>query len=426
MWLLQLFIVVTNKLALIDCNNFYASCERAFNPKLNGVPIVVLSNNDGCVIARSNEAKALGIAMGEPYFKMRKLAKANGVVVCSSNYALYGDMSNRVMRIIERYSSEQEVYSIDESFINLSGVSLDLIKYMQQLKEQVKSWTGIPVCVGIGRTKVLAKLANRVAKKYAKFNGVFDIDELPKARFNNLLKTVDVGDIWGLGSKSKIKLNELKIHNAFEFFGTSQTLIKNTLGVTGLRIQKELLGESCLALELSRPAKKQIVSSRSFGHSLVSFDEVNQALTCLARKAVNKLVVDHLGCLSMSVFIRTNPFNKKQDYVNFSKSIKFVNPLHSDRALLPVVSQLLRQIYQTQYQFYKGGIVLTQLVPRDSQYDLFGRVDKGTLTLDKASHKSLLKHVISANEIGNNRWQSNAEYCSPCYTTQWQELLLVE
>ena len=159
------------KLALIDCNNFYASCERTFNPKLNGVPIVVLSNNDGCVIARSNEAKALGIPMGEPYFKMRDLAKANGVVVCSSNYALYGDMSNRVMRIIERYSPEQEVYSIDESFINLSGMSIDLIKYMQQLKKQVKNWTGIPVCVGMGRTKVLAKLANRVAKKYAKFNG---------------------------------------------------------------------------------------------------------------------------------------------------------------------------------------------------------------------------------------------------------------
>lgn len=414
------------KLALIDCNNFYASCERTFNPKLNGVPIVVLSNNDGCVIARSNEAKALGILMGEPYFKMRDLAKANGVVVCSSNYALYGDMSNRVMRIIERYSPEQEVYSIDESFINLSGMSIDLIKYMQQLKKQVKNWTGIPVCVGMGRTKVLAKLANRVAKKYAKFNGVFDIDELPKARFNNLLKTVDVGDIWGIGSKSKIKLNALGLSNALEFCGANKSLIQSVLGVSAVRIQKELLGESCLALELLRPAKKQIVSSRSFGHSLVSFDEVNQALTCLARKAVNKLVVDHLGCLSMSVFIRTNPFSKKQAYVNFSKSIKFVNPLYSDRALLPVVSQLLRQIYQTQHQFYKGGIVLTRLVPRGAQYDLFGRVDKGTLTLDKASHKSLLSHVISANEIGNNRWLSNAEHRSPRYTTQWQELLLVE
>ena len=417
---------MVNKFALIDCNNFYASCERAFNPKLEGVPIVVLSNNDGCVIARSNEAKALGIPMGEPYFKIRELAKANDVAVCSSNYALYGDMSNRVMRIIGRYSPEQEVYSIDESFINLAGISIDLIEHMHKLKRQVKLWTGISVCVGIGRTKVLAKLANRVAKKYGKFNGVFDIDKLPKVRFNNLLKTVDVGDIWGIGSKSKVKLKQLGVNNALAFCRVDKSFVQNTLGVNAVRIQQELFGESCMPLELLRPAKKQIVSSRSFGHLLVSFDEVNQALTCLARKAVNKLVVDDLGCLSMSVFIETNPFSKKQAYVHFSKSIQFVNPLHSDRALLPKVSQLLRQIYQAQYQFYKGGIVLTRLTPKEAQCDLFEVVDRLALTVDKASHKSLLSHVISANEIGANRWLPNAERCSPCYTTQWQELLLVE
>lgn len=417
---------MVNKFALIDCNNFYASCERAFNPKLEGVPVVVLSNNDGCVIARSNEAKALGIKMGEPYFKMRELAKANGVAVCSSNYALYGDMSNRVMRIVGRYSPEQEIYSIDESFINLAGISLDLIEYMHKLKKQVKLWTGIPVCVGIGRTKVLAKLANRVAKKYGKFNGIFDIDELPKARFNKLLKTVDVGDIWGIGSKSKVKLKQLGVNNALAFCRVNRSLIQNTLGVNAVRIQQELFGESCMPLELLRSAKMQIVSSRSFGNPLVSFDEVNQALTCLARKAVNKLAIDNLGCLSMDVFIRTNPFSKKQAYVNFSKSVQFVNPLHSDRALLPKVSQLLRQIYQSQYQFYKGGIVLTQLVPKEAQRDLFEAVDRLALTVDKSSHKSLLSHVISANEIGNNRWLSNAERCSPRYTTQWQELLLVQ
>ena len=417
---------MTNKFALIDCNNFYASCERAFNPKLEGVPIVVLSNNDGCIIARSNEAKALGITMGEPYFKMRELARANSVIVCSSNYALYGDMSNRVMRIIRRYSPEQEVYSIDESFLGLSQMPFDLIPYMHSLKDQVKNWTGIPVCVGIGRTKVLAKLANKIAKKYAKFNGVFDIDQLPKARFNNLLKTIDMGDVWGIGGKSKHKLNQLGIDNALAFCQMDKSLIQNMLGVSAVRIQKELFGHSCLALELLRPAKKQIVSSRSFGHPLVSFDEVNQALTCLARKAVNKLVVDNLGCLSMSVFIRTNPFSKKQAYVNFSKSTTFVNPLHSDRALLPIVSQLLRQIYQAQYRFYKGGIVLTQLVPRDAQYDLFGAKDRAALIVGKASHKPLLNGVISANEIGNDRWLPNAERRSPRYTTQWQELLVIE
>ena len=233
---------MASKLALIDCNNFYASCERAFNPKLEGTPIVVLSNNDGCVIARSNEAKALGVLMGEPYFKMRELAKANGIAIYSSNYALYGDMSNRVMRIIGHYSPEQEVYSIDESFIDLSGMSIDLVEYMGKLKKQVRLWTGIPVCVGIGRTKVLAKLANRVAKKYKKFNGVFDIDELSKSRCNSLLKIVDVGDIWGIGAKSKDKLKRLGVNNALAFRGAEKSLIKSTLGVVGLRIQQELLG----------------------------------------------------------------------------------------------------------------------------------------------------------------------------------------
>ena len=413
------------KFALIDCNNFYASCERAFNPKLEGVPVVVLSNNDGCVIARSNEAKALGVLMGEPYFKMRALFKANGIVVCSSNYALYGDMSSRVMRIIGRYSPEQEVYSIDESFINLSGVSVDLVDYMRTLRGQVNSWTGIPVCVGIGRTKVLAKLANRIAKKYPKFGGVFDIDVLPQKRFKNLLKSTDIGDIWGIGRKSKGRLNQLGINNAFEFYEANRSLINSKMGVSGVRLQQELSGESCMALELRRSARKQIISSRSFGQPLMNLNEVNQALTCLARNAVNKLVADNLGCLSISVFIRTNPFSKKQAYTNLSKSIKFVIPLHSDRVILPEVSKLLRQIYQAKLPFYKGGVVLTQLVPRDAQSDLFEVVDQPSLIAKKESHKPLLGQIISASEIGNNRWRSNSECCSPSYTTQWQELLVV-
>ena len=416
---------MVNKFALIDCNNFYASCERAFNPKLEGVPIVVLSNNDGCVIARSNEAKALGVLMGEPYFKVRALAKASGIVVCSSNYALYGDMSSRVMRIIGRYSPEQEVYSIDESFINLSGISVDLTSYMHTLKRQVKSWTGIPVCIGIGRTKVLAKLANRVAKKYSKFNGVFDIDMLPQNRFNNLLKNIDIGDIWGIGRKSKDKLNQFGIDNAFEFYKADRPRIRNTLGVNGLRLQQELSGESCMALELCRPAKKQIVSSRSFGHSLVDLDEINQALTCLARKATNKLAADNLGCLSISVFIRTNPFSKEQPYANLSKSIRFATPLHNDRAILPEISKLLRQIYQEKLPFCKGGVVLAQLTPKGVQSDLFEATDQLSLIAKKANHKRLLGQIISASEIGSNRWRSSAEYRSPSYTTQWQELLMV-
>ena len=183
------------KFALVDCNNFYASCERVFEPKLEGRPIIVLSNNDGCIIARSNEAKALGVKMGVPYFKVRDMIIKNGIVVKSSNYPLYGDMSSRVMKIIGQYSPIQEVYSIDESFIDLVGLPFHLINHMQSLRQNVKSWTGVPVCVGMGSTKVLAKLANRIAKKYTRFNGVFDIDELPYERYCKLLQSVEVGDL---------------------------------------------------------------------------------------------------------------------------------------------------------------------------------------------------------------------------------------
>ena len=206
------------KFALIDCNNFYASCERVFEPKLEGKPIVVLSNNDGCIVARSNEAKALGIKMGVPYFQVKKLILQNDVIVRSSNYPLYGDMSSRVMRIIAQYSPIQEVYSIDESFIDLEGLPFDLVTHMQSLRRQVRRWTGIPVCVGMGSTKVLAKLANRIAKKYLKFNGVFDIDALPYDRYRRLLRSVEVGDLWGIGRQSAKKLSRININSSYDFY----------------------------------------------------------------------------------------------------------------------------------------------------------------------------------------------------------------
>ncbi|MDC0980757.1 Y-family DNA polymerase [Candidatus Pseudothioglobus singularis] len=206
------------KFALVDCNNFYASCERVFEPKLEGKPIVVLSNNDGCIIARSNEAKALGIKMGAPYFKLKNLITQNGVVVKSSNYPLYGDMSSRVMKVIGEYSPVQEVYSIDESFIDLMGLPLNLMDHMHSLRRRVKSWTGIPVCVGVGSTKVLAKLANRIAKKYPRFDGVFDIDDLSYERYCKLLKSVEVGDLWGIGRQSAKKLNRIGIYTSHDFY----------------------------------------------------------------------------------------------------------------------------------------------------------------------------------------------------------------
>ncbi|SFV76650.1 Error-prone, lesion bypass DNA polymerase V (UmuC) [hydrothermal vent metagenome] len=324
------------KFALVDCNNFYASCERVFDPKLERQPIVVLSNNDGCVIARSNEAKALGIKMGVPYYQVKDLMINKSVVIKSSNYPLYGDMSSRVMSIVGEYAPVQEVYSIDESFLDLSGLMMNLNTHMQALKNQVKSWTGVPVCIGIGNTKVRAKLANRIAKIYPRFNGVFDIDALPDNRFEKLLASVDVGDIWGVGSKSALKLNRVGITTALNFYKADIGIIETLLGVNGKRIYRELYGHSCLAIEEVAPPRRQIVSSRSFGADLSGFDEINQALTTLTRKAVNKLNKQSLAATSMSVFIYTNPFKKNVPCINLSKTIGMSVPISDEKLLIPL------------------------------------------------------------------------------------------
>ncbi len=409
------------KFALVDCNNFYASCERVFNPKLEREPIVVLSNNDGCVIARSNEAKSLGIKMGVPYYQVKDLMIDKSVVVKSSNYPLYGDMSSRVMKVISQYSPVQEVYSIDESFLDLSGLMVNLNTHMQALKNQVKSWTGIPVCVGMGSTKVLAKLANRIAKIYPRFNGVFDIDALPDDRFKKLLDSVEVGDVWGIGRKSAQKLNQVGIHSAYDFYQADIGIIETLLGVNGKRIYRELYGHSCLAIEEIAPPRRQIVSSRSFGLDLSDFDEINQALTSLTRKAVNKLKQQSLAATSMSVFIYTNPFKKDAECINLSKTIGMSTPISDESLLIPLCAKLLKQIYEPGYGFYKGGVMLGNLTPDKSQQDLFVISQKSKQLTDHP-YGNLLRY---ASELGNDRWLPRAEFQSNRFTTHWAELLCV-
>ena len=409
------------KFALVDCNNFYASCERVFDPKLERQPIVVLSNNDGCVIARSNEAKALGIKMGVPYYQVKDLMIDKSVVIKSSNYPLYGDMSSRVMSIVGEYAPIQEVYSIDESFLDLSGLMVNLNTHMQTLKNQVKSWTGVPVCIGIGHTKVRAKLANRIAKIYPKFNGVFDIDALPSNRFEKLLASVDVGDIWGVGSKSALKLNRVGISTALNFYKADIGIIETLLGVNGKRIYRELYGHSCLAIEQVAPPRRQIVSSRSFGEDLSAFDEINQALTTLTRKAVNKLNRQSLATTSMSVFIHTNPFKKNTPCINLSKTIGMSVPISDERLLIPLCAKLLKQIYEPGYGFYKGGVMLGNLTLDKSQQDLFVANDKNAQLSDQP-YGYLLCY---ASELGNNRWLPRAQFQSNRFTTHWNELLCI-
>ncbi|MDB2670578.1 Y-family DNA polymerase [Candidatus Pseudothioglobus singularis] len=421
------------KFALVDCNNFYASCERVFEPKLEGRPIVVLSNNDGCIIARSNEAKALGIKMGVPYFKLKNLITQNGVVVKSSNYPLYGDMSSRVMRVIGEYSPVQEVYSIDESFIDLMRLPLNLMEHMHSLRRRVKSWTGIPVCVGVGSTKVLAKLANRIAKKYPRFDGVFDIDDLSYERYCKLLKSVEVGDLWGIGRQSAKKLNRIGIHTSYDFYQSDVGVIETLLGVNGKKIYKELYGSSCIPIEAIPPARQQIVSSRSFGCDLKDFDELNQALTNLTRKAVNKLNNHQLATTTITVFIYTNPHIKDKPCVHLSKTVGMTTAIQDQSQIIPLVAQILRLIYKPGHSFYKGGLVLGNLTKNYQQQDLFSITQNSqiqTMARQKSNtirsvNKRFNESIKYASELGNNRWLPRADFKSNRYTTSWTELLVI-
>ncbi len=421
------------KFALVDCNNFYASCERVFEPKLEGKPIVVLSNNDGCIIARSNEAKALGIKMGAPYFKLKNLITQNGVVVKSSNYPLYGDMSSRVMKVIGEYSPVQEVYSIDESFIDLMRLPLNLMDHMHSLRRRVKSWTGIPVCVGVGSTKVLAKLANRIAKKYPRFDGVFDIDDLSYERYCKLLKSVEVGDLWGIGRQSAKKLNRIGIYTSHDFYQSDVGVIETLLGVNGKKIYKELYGSSCIPIEAIPPARQQIVSSRSFGCDLKDFDELNQALTNLTRKAVNKLNNHQLATTTITVFIYTNPHKKDKPCVHLSKTVGMTTAIQDQSQIIPLVAQILRLIYKPGHSFYKGGLVLGNLTKNYQQQDLFSITQNSqiqTMARQKSNtirsvNKRFNESIKYASELGNNRWLPRADFKSNRYTTSWTELLVI-
>ena len=421
------------KFALVDCNNFYASCERVFEPKLEGRPIVVLSNNDGCIIARSNEAKALGIKMGVPYFKLKNLITQNGVVVKSSNYPLYGDMSSRVMKVIGEYSPVQEVYSIDESFIDLMRLPLNLMDHMHSLRRRVKSWTGIPVCVGVGSTKVLAKLANRIAKKYPRFDGVFDIDDLSYERYCKLLKSVEVGDLWGIGRQSAKKLNRIGIHTSHDFYQSDVGVIETLLGVNGKKIYKELYGSSCIPIEAIPPARQQIVSSRSFGCDLKDFDELNQALTNLTRKAVNKLNNHQLATTTITVFIYTNPHKKDKPCVHLSKTVGMTTAIQDQSQIIPLVAQILRLIYKPGYSFYKGGLVLGNLTRNYQQQDLFSVTQNSQVQVMARQKSNTIRSVNKrfnesikyASELGNNRWLPRADFKSNRYTTSWTELLVI-
>ncbi|KTC64538.1 UmuC (plasmid) [Legionella adelaidensis] len=416
--------------ALIDCNNFYANCERLFRPDLRESPIIVLSNNDGCVVARSNEAKALGIKMGVPYFEVKGVCKENNVHVFSSNYTLYGDLSERVMSVIQDNWNETEIYSIDEAFLNLSTLpSLDRESFCWDLQKTILRYTGIPTSIGIGSTKTLAKVANHLAKKKFKIP-VFHLQESVQSKW---LSQVKVGDIWGVGRKWENKLNNLGFYTAEDLRNANPHLIRKIFNVQLLRTLIELKGIVCFEREEPDP-KKSIMSSCSFGTLPSEYKEIKEAISHHCATAWNKMRKQHLVAQHLSIFIRSNPFRK--DLRQYSNGIGFrlVNATDDIRALTKAALFCLDKIYRAGIRYYKSGVLLSDLIDkRFEQKDLFQQPsnshlqhgDKLMALIDGINKKYGPRTLRLAAEGLNKEWSMKRQLKSPNYTTQWTELPIV-
>ena len=418
-------------IALIDVNNFYVSCERVFNPKLVGKPVVVLSNNDGCAVARSNEVKALGVGMGAPWFKFKDLAKQHGIIALSSNYALYADMSNRVMSILREFSPEQEVYSIDESFLDVTSFKRrDLIQYGQQMRSRILQWTGLPVCVGIGSTKTLAKLANHCAKKRSQFNGVCNLNQLSSNDVNQLLSNIAVGEVWGIGRKLAPKLNALGINSVLDLKHADGERLRQLFSVVMQKTIQELNGKVCIEMEDVAPPKKQIVSSRSFGLAVYDLASLSESVSLYVTRAAEKLRKQHSFAGALYVFIRTSPFKPNQPFYSNGLTVALPSPTDDTRALVSVALWALNRLYRAGYNYQKAGVMLSELVPAEGcQTDLFAsqtapiKSNKLMTVMDNINKKMGKESIKVASEGFKRPWKMKQENKSQNFTTSWNDLI---
>lgn len=417
-------------LALVDCNNFYVSCERVFRPDLEGVPVIVLSNNDGCAVARSNEAKALGIQMGQPFFQIKDLCKQHGVVVFSSNYVLYGDMSRRVDEVLSMFAPDIENYSIDESFLDLSGFkSKDLIQYGQEIRQTVSKWTGIPTCVGLGTTKTLAKLANYCAKKMPQFDSVCDLSD--EAVRQELFPHIPVGEIWGIGRRSAEKLENVGIHSAADFISMQRPQARKLLNVNGERLIAELSGTKCHDLEITSPAKKGITVSRSFGQRVTEQNQMLEAISTYATRAAAKLRREGLEANSITIFMHTGKHAKGAYYGN-SCGMDFPVQTSNTLELVNAAVKSAKHIWKDGFRYYKAGIMLNDLSPKGTaQPDLFSTGDTertdALMTAVDAINRRMGKDTIHPASAGTKQqWIMRAGNRSPRYTTDWEELVEID
>ncbi len=416
---------MTCTFAIVDCNNFYASCERLFRPDLKSVPLLVLSNNDGCVIARSQEVKALGIKMGVPLFKIQDEIKRHGIQVFSSNYTLYGDISSRVMHTLEQLSPHVEVYSIDEAFLDLSGIG-SLNDYGQMIKATVLRHVGVPVCVGIAPTKTLAKLANNAAKKFKATQGVVDLRE--HKRQKRLMEITPVNEIWGVGRKLTESLNRRGIETAWQLAQMDTHQVRRLYSVVLERTVCELNGESCLGLEETASAKQQIVCSRSFGERLTHYTALREAVCEFSARAAEKLRRENRLAMMVNVFIRTSPFDETSPRYDNTATGKLSQPSADTSKILELTTRLFDMVWKDGYRYAKAGVMLGDFCSPDNvQPSLFENQER------RQENEALMQVIDTINHSGQGKvwfggqrpqkdWFMKQANVSPAYTTRWSSI----
>ena len=412
--------------ALVDCNNFYVSCERLFDPGLNARPVIVLSNNDGCAVSRSAEAKALGVKMGVPLFKIKELVKSGQVIARSSNYALYGDISARVDEVLSQFSPRIENYSIDESFLDLSDLpaGTDLALLGKTIRATVLQWTGIPTCVGMACTKTLAKLANHIAKKTPALGGVCHIGPHHN---DDLFARIDAGEVWGIGGASLKQLNAIGVHTVLDLKRLDPKIARTLLTVVGEKTVRELNGIACSDLELDAKPKQATAVTRSFGKPVTHYREMEEAVSFYAARAGEKLRKAKQECCHLTVFIRTNVFNDDPKY-SASRAIRLPLPSNDSRVLMDYARPVLKAIWRDGYRYAKAGIILNELVAEgEGQGHLFHTTsppkNSAVMSVMDQLNKRMGRGTVFQAATGIKReWALRADYRSANYTTRWSDL----
>jgi len=427
--------------ALVDGNNFYVSCERVFRPSLVGRPVVVLSNNDGCAIARSNEAKALGVRMGQPWFQCRDL-EARGLVALSANFALYGDMSDRMMSLVAQHAPRQEIYSIDESFLDFTGMRGNRTSIGHKLREQVLTWTGLPTCVGFGATKTLAKLANHVAKTAERKRGLYppslaqvcDFGSLNDEQMDAVLAATEVGEVWGVGRRIGKTLVESGVRTVLDLKRTDPAALRRSYSVVLEKTVRELQGTPCVDLDDQPRQKQQIMVSRSFGQAVLRIEDLNEAVSTFAARAAEKLRLDGSTAGAVMVFIRTSPFRAGDAQYSGSVTVPMLQPTSDTGRIVRAACNGLQKIYRQGFRYAKAGVMLVDL---GSEVQCQGELDLEPPEVDRSRLMAVIDGVnlrygrgslavASAGTVGPARqWSMRQERRTPDYTTKWRDIPIV-